>query len=204
MVVALVLGSAFGAATSVMNEVASPMGAVGSRIAGTVWASVAEIATLLLDAGWAWAALAVIAGALTRDRVAGAAAGALALIGATVTYYVSDSMLREEPLALYGPELLRWSIAGVILGLALGAVGASIKDAGVIGLLAGLTVPVGAAVQMIVLPPHSGAAVVNPAATWAQGIVFAAAAVAVAVVTARFVAGSRRRRRAGAGDGVLT
>ncbi|GAB2647705.1 hypothetical protein GCM10027068_28940 [Prescottella soli] len=204
MVVALVLGSGFGAVTSVMNEVASPMGAIGSRIAGTGWASTAEVTTLLLDAGWAWAALAVVAGALTGVRMSGAAAGALALISATTVYYLSDSILREEPLALYGPELVQWSIAAAVLGLPLGAVGASINDAGVIGLLAGLTVPVGAAVQMLVLPPSTGASAANPAAAWAQGIVFAAAAVAAAVVTARFVADSRRRRRAEAVDAVVS
>ncbi len=176
-----------------MNEVASPVGAFGSRSAGTVWASVAEIVTLLLDAGWAWAALAVAAGALAGTRTSGAAAGAVALIAATTTYYITDSILREEPLAWYGPELLQWSIAGVVLGLPLGVVGASIKHAGVIGLLAGLTVPAGAAVQMIVLPPRSGAPGASPTTAWAQGIVFTAAAVAVAVVTARFIANSGRR-----------
>ncbi|MFC7011593.1 hypothetical protein ACFQMH_07670 [Streptomyces viridiviolaceus] len=43
---------------------------------------------------------------------------------------------------------------GLPLGLLLGAVGATIRRPGAVGLLAALTVPVGAALQMVVLPPQ--------------------------------------------------
>ena len=150
----------------------------------------------MVGQGWAWAGLAVAVGWLV-GAARGSVAGALTLLAATTSYYGVDSLLREEPLASYWGEMLLWWSASVVLGSALGAVGASIGRPGVIGLLAGLTVPVGAAVQTIWLPSSPPAA--TPAETWARTIVLVAAAVGTGIVIARFAARSRPSPRTGAG-----
>jgi hypothetical protein len=176
---------------SLGNDVASPFGVIGGRIGSTSWASAAEVASLILGAAWAWAGLAVAAGWLAGARAQGAVAGVLALIAAATAYYGMDSILRQEPFAGYWPELGRWWLVSVVCGSALGAVGAYVGRAGVFGLLAGLTVPVGAVVQMILLPPGSG----DPEAMkWARLIVWAAATTGAAVVVGRFIAGLRGQR----------
>ena len=141
MVGAFALGASFGAATSLSNAGASQF---------------AVVVSIILDVGWAWAGLAVAAGWLAGAPARGALAAVLALLAATTAYYALDSVLREEPFALYWPELQRWWLASVACGPALGAVGAYVGRGGVRGLLAGLVVPVGALVQMVVSRPGPG------------------------------------------------
>lgn len=88
--------------------------------------------------------------------------------------------------------MLVWWLASVVFGSVLGAVGASVRRPGVIGLFAGLTVPVGAIVQMIFLPPGWGL-IVHPSAIWARVIVSVAATVSIAFIVTRFLAAERRR-----------
>ncbi|MFE1406043.1 hypothetical protein ACFW5D_20730 [Streptomyces sp. NPDC058770] len=149
MVGALAAGVGFGAATSLINALSSPYAELGAPLVGTVWADAAKLLSLLVDAGWSWAALAVAMGWLAGTPVRGASAGALALFAATGAYYATDAFAMGAD-----TDLVRWWVAGLPLGLILGAVGAAIRRPGLIGLLAALTVPVGAAVQMVVLPPR--------------------------------------------------
>ncbi|MFF5210152.1 hypothetical protein [Streptosporangium sp. NPDC000396] len=195
VVAALALGAGFGAVTSFVNDVSSPYGEAGGRLVNAGWAWVTEVAgvaSLLLDAGWAWAALAVAAGWLAGALARGAVAGAVALAAATAAYYCMDSLLREEPLVSYREETLYWWLASLVLGPVLGVVGARAGRPGTIGLLAKLTVPVGAIVQMIFLPPGFGLTV-RPAAVWALVIVWGAAAAGIGVVVTRFAAERRVR-----------
>ena len=148
------IGVGFGAATSLSNDLSSDYGRLGSHLTGSSWQPVFRFLSLLLDAGWAWAALAVAVGWLAGTSVRGAVAGVLALVAATTNYYALDSVLRQEPFSGYEGELELWLMAGLVLGSALGVVGASARRPGVIGVLAKLTVPVGAALQMTLLPPR--------------------------------------------------
>ncbi|MFJ7200210.1 MULTISPECIES: hypothetical protein [unclassified Streptomyces] len=155
-VLGLVTGAGFGAVTSLTNALSSPYSTLGTPLAGTVWASIAKVLSLLVGLGWAWAALAVVMGRLARTWARGAMTAALALMAATGAYYLMDASLRDEPLALYWSELLMWWAASVPFGSVLGVVGSAIERPGVTGLLAGLTVPLGGAAQMIALPPRPG------------------------------------------------
>ncbi|MFB7526818.1 hypothetical protein ACFC0C_00855 [Streptomyces sp. NPDC056178] len=101
---ALVAGAGFGAATSLINALSSPYGELGAPLRGTVWAGAAKVLSLLVDAGWSWAALAVAVGWLAGTPVRGALVGALALIAATGAYYVTDAFAS-------GPKR-RWSGGG--------------------------------------------------------------------------------------------
>lgn len=182
--IALPVGGVFGAATSLVNDVSSPYGTIGSQIVDTRLMWVAEVASKLLDSGWAWAGLAIAAGWLADTSVRGAFAGALALIAATFAYFVMDSVLWGGPSPLYWSEIRSWWLVSVILGPALGVVGANIRRPGIIGLFAKLTLPIGATVQTIWLSgaPPGG----DPALDWARAIVWIAAGVAAGIVITRF------------------
>jgi hypothetical protein len=86
-----------------------------------------------------------------------------------------------------------WLARAVVLGLPLGAAGALSRRPGLIGLLAALTVPVGAALNMVVLPVRSGVPGESSAAGWAELTVWVAASAGAALVLVRFW---RRRSRA--------
>ena len=155
LVAAVLLGMTFGAVDSFAN-------ASGGLDEESMVQSVARFASYLLNAGWAWAVLAVAAGwmaatpasaapdratpsggASARGTVGvSAAAGCLAAGFAVLTYYVSDSLLRDEPFAWYVDELLIWLVASVLVCGPLGAVGALVRRPGRVGLLAAAAVAV--------------------------------------------------------------
>ena len=181
--VAAILGAAFGATVSLINDLSSPYGELGGRLADSGWtavSNVAEVGSLVLDVGWAWAALAVAAGWLAGTIVRGAVAGAVSLMSATAAYYFMDSVLRDESAATYLGEARYWWLASLTLGPFLGAVGAMLIRSGVIGLLAMLIVPVGALVQTLLLQPGLASSS-RPAALWALVIVSAAAIAAISL-----------------------
>jgi hypothetical protein len=201
------IGGAFGVATSLVNEVSTPAD-LGGPIASPLWGSIARVASIMLDSGWAWAALAVAVGWLAGAVAWGAVAGAVALLAATAGYDLMDSVftLASRPAgeshawSWYSGNLGYWGLASVLLGPILGAVGAIIRRPGVVGLLASLTVPAGALLQMIVLPPAGSdgpVVVLRPEALLARAIVLGAALVAAGLLVTRFAARSRQRPRRG-------
>jgi len=191
MIGALALGAAFGAATSLSNALSSWLGLVDGVRLESGWAWPARVVSLTLDSGWAWAAVAVAAGWLAGSRARGAAAGVLALLAATTAYFALDSVFLEEPFTMGSAAVRYWLVASVLCGSVLGVVGACVNRPGLVGLLAGLTVPVGAAVQMIIRPPGSDPMSLTGADGWARLIVWAAAAVGAAVVIDRYRATTR-------------
>ena len=206
LVSALVVGAGFGAATSLMNALSHSFADLESRTYTTRGWSIAEIMSVLLDSGWAWAGLAVAVGWLvTRARRnrppapvwGGAVAGALALLAATAAYSVADTIRSGWELPWYESEWIWW-IAGVVFGPPLGAVGACVKRSGVIGLLARLTVPVGAAVQMVVLPPGRNEVV----ETIGKTVVWTASAVIIGFIVARFLRAERPRHSPEPGEAI--
>ncbi|MER5627488.1 hypothetical protein ABT061_41340 [Streptosporangium sp. NPDC002544] len=205
LVSALAVGAGFGAATSLVNALSHGYADLESRAYTTSGWSIAEIMSVLLDSGWAWAGLAVAMGGLvTRAReirpaalARGAAAGALALLAATAAYSVMETMRNGEPLSSwYETEPLVWWVTSVLFGAPLGAVGAFVKRPGVIGLLARLTVPAGAAVQMILLPPGRNEVI----ATIGKTVVWVAAAASIGFIVVRFLLVERRRRSLAAAE----
>ncbi|WP_431961370.1 hypothetical protein [Actinacidiphila sp. bgisy160] len=185
---ALAVGAVFGMLTSLVNALSSPYSELGARITGTPWGGSAKVLSLLLDAGWSWAALAVAAGLLARTPAGGALAGPLSLVIATATYYATDHLLVDA-----GTDVLVWAVVAVFLGPFLGMTGAAVRRPGLPGLLAALTVPVGAAVQMAVLPPRPHLTV-TPAIAVAEALVWTASAAGAAWALHRFLAERRTVR----------
>ncbi len=118
-----------------------------------------------------------------RAAPIGAACGALALLGASVGYFCADAPLRREPLSSHLVEMVVWSIASLVLGPLLGAIGSQVVRKGLIGMFAGLAVPAGAVAQTLLLrvsePGRTGAH------TTAEAIVCVAAAAVAVFVLAR-------------------
>ncbi|GAA3947985.1 hypothetical protein Aau02nite_50090 [Amorphoplanes auranticolor] len=182
-----VVGMFLGVGDSVVNQVPVMLGEFGTASAERGnWSQAAEFAGLILDAGWAWAATAVLAGWWVSRRVRpavgmlrGALAGGLALGFATTSYYGADVLFHGG--AWWGVEPRLWLIAGVVLGPPLGVVGAAIGLPGRAGVVAALVVPAGAALQMAVLPPRTAGLMAEPV-RWS---VWIAAAVATVLVAGR-------------------
>lgn len=157
--IGLTLGMALGALDSVVNHVPVLLGEVGTaRAERGGWSQTAEFASLILDAGWAWAATAVLAGWLVSGNsyvlpgmLRGAFAGCLTLVVATSTYYGVDLLFDGGP--WWSMAIKDWLISSVGFGPLLGAVGALIRHPGLLGTLAALLVPAGASLQTVLLPP---------------------------------------------------
>jgi hypothetical protein len=162
--------------------------------------SLARVVSLVLDAGWAWAALAVVAGWVARTPRQGAVAGVIALLTATTAYFTFDSVNRGEALGTYTAELLRWWLVSVSLGWALGMIGAYARRPDLLGSAAAVVVPLGAIAQMVVRPPGPGGPAATAAVTLSRLLVLVLAAIAIAAGVARFVRQLRvksRRRASG-------
>ncbi|MFE0588580.1 DUF6518 family protein [Micromonospora echinospora] len=184
VVVGPAVGTALGAVDSVVNHVPIWLGEVGTaRAERGVRSQVSEFASLILNAGWAWAAAAVLVGWLvsrparpTAGVLRGAVAGALALVFATTAYYAMDVLFDGG--VWWDWRTRYWLVGSVLLGPALGVAGASIRRPGPVGALAALLVPAGAAVQMVVLPPPPDSLMAQPV----RLTVWASAAVATVLV----------------------
>ncbi|MER5499622.1 MULTISPECIES: hypothetical protein [unclassified Streptomyces] len=181
----LAAGAGFGAVTSLVNALSSPYTEIGAPLRGTPGGRTAKVLSLLLDAGWAWAALAVVAGWLAGTLLRGALAGTLSLIAATSAYYVTDAYVADAESAM-----AYWAVAALLFGPALGAVGAAARRPGRVGLLAALTVPLGAAAQMVVMPPRPHLTL-TPSIVLAEAVVWTGAVLGVVLAVRRF-RGERR------------
>ena len=199
MLTTAALGAAFGTTTSLINNVPALLGEVGQAHSDDSVATwIAIFLSLILDSGWAWATLGFALGWLTGTAARSAAAvpiaavaGATGLLMATVFYYVTDLLFDIDgdwPTAGY------WVIRAVVLGPPLGVAGALARRPGTLGFLAGLTVPVGAALNMLVFPPGSGVPGESSATAYAELSVWTAAAVGAAALTLRLVRTRRRLR----------
>ncbi|MCG2622491.1 hypothetical protein LVY72_11255 [Arthrobacter sp. I2-34] len=96
-----------------------------------------------------------------------------------------DAVLRQTAFLGFWHELRFWWAPGMVLGLLLGAVGSRIGRPGLTGLLAGLTIPIGAAVEAALLPHYPAGSAAGAALDWARQAMWAAAGTAAVVVLIR-------------------
>lgn len=134
LLAAPVLGGALGVLASVSNALTDPLG---------------QSLSYVMNAGWAWAGVAVAAGWVAATCLRGAIAGVVAQMAAALGYYVSDSMIHGWPFVNQLREITYWFATALVFGALLGLVGAFGRRRGVVGLLGRLVVPLGAVVEMV-------------------------------------------------------
>lgn len=172
LLVAIALGGVFGVASSASNHLAqSPI-------------------TFLLNAGWAWAAVPVWAGALQRTKLRAALVGPLAGAVAVFGYYLSDSAFGGTPFEAYWYDVTIWLVGYAVVGSVFALTGFAARSDRLAGLLARSFVPTAAFIEMIVLPrwPVVDA---GPGLHIAQAIVWVAALLAVVGFTLRYLTARR-------------
>jgi hypothetical protein len=129
-------------------------------------------ASMVLNSGSAWAALAVVGGWLIGRPLAGAVGGTVALVAAVVGYYAFGVLAGDRTdvgFAGVSGAVRMWALLAVVVGPALGLAGALVRRPGLVGLVAVLVVPVGVVVEMVGLRRLSGETfAVDPALAWAQ------------------------------------
>lgn len=173
----VLLGLALGVATSAVDVVA------GGLDQTPAW----RAASMLLNAGCVWAGLAVLGGWLLATPWRGAVAGVGSLISAVAAYYCYGLVFGDRVgIAFSGlsAHVRMWTILAVLAGPLLGLAGALARRSGLVGMIAALVVPVGAAVEMLVLRSLGSVTFrIDPWQAWAQtAVVIAAAAGAVVAV----------------------
>lgn len=175
----IAVGVGLGMTTSVADHVVGWLGQDGlARGDRSAAGQVADFVSLILDAGWAWAAAAVLAGWLAR-RAGGrlwtaAIAGSLALIVGTFIFY---GWRRE----LGSPSTGYWVAASVIFGPVLGLIGSLTRRRDWIGALAALVVPAGAVLNTLWLPVDPN----SPLAHSITVLIFGASSAAAVVILVR-------------------
>jgi hypothetical protein len=145
---------------------------VDVRAGGLEQDGVWRAASMVLNSGSAWAALAVVGGWLIGRPLAGAVAGTVALVAAVVGYYAFGVLAGDRTdvgLAGVSGAVRMWALLAVVVGPVLGLDGALVRRPGLIGLVAVLVVPVGVVVEMVGLRRLSSETfAVDPTLAWAQ------------------------------------
>ncbi|WP_432570712.1 hypothetical protein [Kineococcus sp. SYSU DK005] len=109
-----------------------------------------RVVSEVLNAGVLWAGLPVLSGWLVRRPAHGVLAGVVASLTALVVHYGAGQMLGVFASSIWGQNA-GWFAIAALTGGPLGAVGAIARRRGPWGLLARLTVPVGAVLEPFVL-----------------------------------------------------
>ncbi|MEU2730424.1 hypothetical protein ABZ650_22170 [Streptomyces griseoviridis] len=182
-VLSLLLDAGWSWAALAVLAGAGAAAAAGLGVAG----SVRGAGTGLRAAGPARGAVAG-AGLGIVGLVRGAAAGVVSLAVASTAYYAMDTVVFDG-----GTDTFLWVVVSVPFGSVLGAIGAAARRPGAVGLLAALTVPAGAAAQMLLIPPRPHLTV-TASIVVAETVVWAGAALGTALAVRRFLLQRRTSR----------
>ncbi|QCN86487.1 hypothetical protein DDJ31_17145 [Streptomyces griseoviridis] len=112
----------------------------------------------------------------------------MSLAVASTAYYAMDTVVFDG-----GTDTLLWVMVSVPFGSVLGAIGAAARRPGAVGLLAALTVPAGAAAQMLLIPPRPHLTV-TASIVVAETVVWTGAALGTALAVRQFLLQRRTSR----------
>jgi hypothetical protein len=156
-----------------------------------VQSAVRSTLSKLANAGAVWGGLPVLSGWLVRGRGHAVAAGAVACLTALVVHYGVGRLLGQFGATVWA-ENASWFALAVVVGPALGLVGAAARRSDRWGLLGSLVVPVGAVLE----PFYVGMFTMPATMPWPGRVSSAVSGVALLVAgTAGAVAVLVRRRR---------
>jgi hypothetical protein len=142
-----------------------------------------RVASLVVNAGAAWAGVAVLGGWALGSVRRGLLGGPLALVPAVVLYYALGAVLGSENADGSAGLIAFFGLVALVVGPALGAAGGLVRRRGVLGLVAMLVVPAGVGLELVWrsstagLPPDPARPVANLilVAMTASGVVAAVA-----------------------------
>ncbi len=160
------------------------------------YAVVRRSVSTLLNAGTVWAGLAVLAGRQSTRWWTAALAGVLAAEAALVLHYALGRVLGIFPQGIWASNL-PWFVMAVVACAPLGVVGHLSRRTGHLGLLAAMTVPVGAVLEPFWRGWFTDQSPVRWPQAWAvhvTGSVLLVAGIAGCVVVLRRRWASRRQR----------
>ena len=135
----LVSGFVFGAAATWLNV--PPRDHV-------LHASARRVASLVVNAGAAWAGVAVLGGWLLGSVRRGVLGGPLALVAAVAAYYLLGAVVGSEDPGGSSTLIAFYGCFALLAGPPLGAVGGALRKRNGVGLVAALVLPLGAAVEL--------------------------------------------------------
>lgn len=155
--------------------------------------------TYVLNSGWSWAAVMMLAGWVVHGGVVGALVSTAVGVCAAFVFYTCE-ILRlgtgaDLIAALHDPSVLSrtapWALIAVLLGPGLGVLGGLMRVPRVVGFLSMLIIPVGASLEMVWVPLWDVNAE-GPQLLIAQVLTWVAALVVVVLATLRLVRDLRR------------
>jgi len=182
----IVSGVAFGAVSTWLNV---PCGDV------VLDASARRVASLVVNAGAAWAGVAVLGGWLLGSVRQGLLAGPVALVPAVVVYYVLGAAVGSENPGGSADLIVFFSLYALVAGPPLAAVGALLRRRDLVGLVAALVVPVGVCVKLVWR--SSVALPSDPARPAADLVLLALALAGAAAAVTRHLRAARGSQRTG-------
>jgi YD repeat-containing protein len=138
--VGVVVGLLFGTITTLLN---TPPGDY------VLDDSPRRVASLVFNAGAAWAGVAVLGGWLVGSTLRGLIAGPVVLILAVVSYYLAGAVTGSENPDGSVDQVTYFGLASILAGPVLGAAGGRIRRRDVLGLVSALVVPLGVYVETI-------------------------------------------------------
>src|SRR4051794_21131542 len=183
--VAVVLGLLFGTITTLLN---TPPGDY------VLDDSPRRVASLVVNSGAAWAAMAVLGGWLVAPTLRGLIAGPVVLILAVVSYYLVGAVAASEDPDGSVDQVTYFGLVALLAGPALGALGGRIRRRDVLGLLSALVVPLGVYAEKI-WRASTVQVQPDPARPLADIVLVTLATGGVTIAFARYVIGRRSRRR---------
>lgn len=190
LTVALVVGLLFGATATLLNR------PPGDYIFDD---SPRRVASLVVNAGAAWAGAGVLGGWLLGSVLRGLVGGPVALVTAVVAYYLLGAVVGSENPDGSADQIVFFCLMALLAGPALGAVGGTIHRRGVAGLIAALVVPLGVCAEKLWRSSSVGLQP-DPARPAADTVLLALALAGAAVGVARYLR-ERRSRRSGSAVG---
>lgn len=156
--------------------------------------SAGRVASLVVNAGAAWAGMAVLGGWVLGSVRHGLLGGPLALVPAVAAYYLLGAVVGSENRDGSADLITFFGLLALVTGPALGAVGGLVRRGGPLGLAAALVVPLGVCVELVWrstsvgLPP-------DPARPVADRILLALAGAGAAAALGRHLRAALKSRR---------
>ncbi len=156
-------------------------------------ASARRVASLVANAGVAWAGSAVLGGWLLASVRWGLLGGPAALVPAVVVYYVLGAALGSENPGGSPDQILFFGLLALLTGSVLGAVGGLARRRDALGLVAALVLPVGVGLE---LGWRASAALVvpDPARPTADAVLVLLALAGAAAAVVRYLRARKRRK----------